>query len=185
MRVILVAVMLMTVSCAPSPLSQPSSPLSPMTSTYFPSFAYEAGCLSTQASMKFLTLLRTDARQERPELKCNPALVRAAQARGDEMARSNRFAHCDQNGVCPNSYARAAGCMLPFPKYGYGNNIESIAAGSFSADAIFEALARSPGHATHLFGKNDFYAGQGDIGVAIGVGGQYGWWWSVLIGECP
>lgn len=181
-RVIL-ALALLLVGCA-APAAQPLSPLvAGNHRLYLPIFTSEAGCLTVAATMHFARRLTTDERQQRPLLRCHPALVQAAQSRADGMVRSGHFAHCDLQGVCANSYARAAGCRLP-AEYGDGNNIESIAAGSFSADAIFDALARSPSHAAHLFGQNDFFRRQGDMGIAVGIGGRYGWWWVVMIGIC-
>ena len=165
-----------------SPLAQPASPL--LTRRYYvPMLIGRPRCFGTAAAERFNELLTTDSRQQHPTLRCNPALVRAAQTRADGMVSSGHFAHCDLQGVCANSYARAAGCRLP-AHYGTVNNIESIAAGSFSADAIFTALARSQSHADHLFGRTDFFRSQADVGIAVGVGGKYGWWWVIMIGIC-
>lgn len=165
-----------------SPLAQPASPLL-IRRYYVPMVIGRPSCLTMPATERFYSLLATDGRQQRPTMRCNDALVRAAQERADGMVRSGHFAHCDLAGVCANTYARVAGCRLP-AHYSSGNNIESLAAGSPVADAVFIALARSPSHAAHLFGQNDFFREQTDVGIAVAAGGKYGWWWVVMIGIC-
>ena len=166
-----------------SPLAQPESPLL-IRRYYVPMVLGLPSCLTMPATERFYSLLATDGRQQRPRMRCNDALVRAAQARADGMASSGHFAHCDLAGNCANRYARAAGCRLPAYYSENGNNIESLAAGSALAEAVFIALARSPSHAAHLFGQNDFFREQVDVGIAVATGGKYGWWWVVMIGIC-
>lgn len=166
-----------------SPLAQPALPLL-IRRYYVPMVIGAPRCFTAPATERFYSLLATDGRQQRPTMRCNDALVRAAQARADGMASSSHFAHCDLAGNCPNRYARVAGCRLPASYSENGNNIESIAAGSPFAEEIFVALARSPSHATHLFGQDDFFRVQMDVGIAVATGGKYGWWWVVMIGIC-
>lgn len=188
-RLILVALAICLTACTMpsaqpvSPLAQPTSPLV-IRRVFLPLVANKIQCLTLTQVIRFSELMAADGRQQRTAMRCHPALVRAAQSRADEMARTSHFAHCDLKGVCANEYARAAGCRLPAHYVANGNNIESIAAGSFSADAIFAALARSPSHAPHLFGEGDFFRAQEDLGIAVGIGGRYGWWWVILIGTC-
>lgn len=141
-----------------------------------------AECFGHAAAYEFYQLLSEDERQLRPRLDCCPALVTAAAWRAAALV-AGPWGHCDGNGVWANDYARRAGCVLP-ADYGAGNNIESIAAGSPDARAIFEALARSKSHSDHLFGRGDFFLRQTRIGIAVAAGGRYGWYWSVLIAQC-
>jgi hypothetical protein len=173
-----------------SPLAQPASPLLirryyvPMVSGLPAAPVGRPSCLTMPATERFYSLLATDGRQQRPRMRCNAALVRAAQARADGLVRSDLVGHCDVAGNCANRYARVAGCRLPAYYSENGNNIESLAAGSALAEAVFIALARSPSHAAHLFGQNDFFREQVDVGIAVATGGKYGWWWVVMIGIC-
>jgi len=141
-----------------------------------------AECFGHTAAYEFYQLLSKDERQERPQLNCCRTLVNAAASRAAALV-TGPWGHCDGNGVWANDYARRAGCVLP-ADYGAGNNIESIAAGSPDARAIFEALARSKSHSDHLFGRGEFFQRQTQIGVAVAAGGQYGWYWSILIAPC-
>lgn len=165
-----------------SPLAQPGSPLV-VRRYYLPMLIGAPRCFTAPATERFATLLANDGRQQRSTMRCHPALVKAAQARADSLVRSDLASHCDAAGNCANTYARVAGCRLP-ANYGAGNNIESLAAGSPAADVVFAALARSPSHADHLFGRNDFFRAQADVGIAVAVGGRHGWWWVVMIGIC-
>lgn len=169
-------------SAAPvSPLAQPRSPLL-IRSLYFPVIRTPPSCLRP-GTERLYSLLTTDSRQQRTLMRCNPALMAAAQARAMGLTKSDLVSHCDAQGVCANRYARAAGCRLP-AAYGEENNVESLAAGSWSADAIFNALALSSRHAEHMFGRNDFFRAQTDVGIAVATGGKYGWWWVIMIGIC-
>lgn len=166
-----------------SPLAQPESPLL-IRRYYVPMVIGVPSCLTMPATERFYSLLATDGRQQRPRMRCNAALVKAAQARADGLVRSDLVSHCDVAGNCANRYARVAGCRLPAYYSENGNNIESLAGGSGLAEVVFIALARSPSHAAHLFGQNDFFRAQVDVGIAVATGGKYGWWWVVMIGIC-
>lgn len=80
---------------------------------------------------------------------------------------------------------RNLGCNLPADYAANGNNIESLVAGSPDPGVIFAALASSPGHADHLFGRGWFRA-QRHVGVAYveAPGSRFGFYWVVLIGAC-
>lgn len=143
-------------------------------------------CYLTPQAATFARLLAEDSRQERPSLRCHPALVRAAQVRAESMAKWGYFNHCDPNGVCPNPVARAQGCRLPADYSLNGNNIESILAGTADPDLTWRLLSASPKHAPHLLGQGDFFGVQRDIGVAFvdAPGSKYSFYWVVLIGVC-
>lgn len=155
---------------------------------YFPIVSTAANrtaeCFAQPAAYAFYQLLIDDERQERPQLVCCPALVRAATWRAERLAAGDPWGHVDADGVWANDYARRAGCVLPDDYAVVGNNIESIAAGSPNARAIFEALARSRSHSDHLFGRGEFFRRQTRIGIAVAAGGQYGWYWSIMIAVC-
>lgn len=133
---------------------------------------------------QFFTLLHNDYRQLRPRLSICPALSIAANQRAQGLANGGPWAHVDANGITPNEYARAAGCNLPSHYAVKGNGIESIVAGSPNPEALLNALANSAGHAAHLFGRLPHYQLQDKCGIGFAVGGQYGYYMSILIGEC-
>lgn len=141
-------------------------------------------CFDSAGALELYNLISTDKRQQRPTLACGLSLVSAARSRAAGLASVDPWGHCDAEGVCANQYARAAGCVLPDNYAINGNNIETLAAGSASASKTFEALARSPHHAAHMFGENDFFRAQSYCGIAVVEGGKHGWYWSVMIAAC-
>lgn len=129
--------------------------------------------------------LLTDPRQERSKLLWNCHLAEAAKARVISLATLRYWAHCDPSNKCVNTYAREAGCKLP-SYYGKGNNIESLVAGTFDPLIAFTALANSPAHADHLFGRTAFFREQMHYGIAFlaAEGSVYHYYWCILIGIC-
>lgn len=139
------------------------------------------------AALAFYQLLVTDPRQRRLRLDPCPALIAAARHRAGQLATMTDLAHIEPDGVTTiNEVARRFGCGLPAHYPIRGNGIESLVAGTGVALAAFEALARSPKHAPHLFGESDFYLEQTQIGIAMvdALGSRWRWYWSVLIGSC-
>lgn len=166
---------------APVPTSPLPTPTPPPTPTPTPD--PQAACFHDARALAFYRQLIDDPRQQRPVLDCRPALVTAAGWRAWGLAHGDPWSHCDADGVCANEYARQAGCKLPWDYASKGNNIESLVAGSPDAAVMFAALASSPAHADHLFGRGWFQA-QRHVGIAVAEGGELGWYWVVMIGEC-
>ena len=178
----------MVTGCAPAHAPQPPSPLH---YAYMPVVKMAPTptpqpCLQSPQAREFARLLIGDSRQQRTTIRCNPALVRAAQHRAESMATLGYFGHCDPNGVCPNPVARAAGCRLPSYYSLNGNNVESILAGASDPALVWKLLSASPSHAVHLLGTSDFFREQQDIGVAfVDVpGSRYTYYWVVMIAVC-
>lgn len=135
----------------------------------------------------FYRLLTADQRQQRSSLEVCACLEQAATWRAHGMAvLGDPWSHRDRDGIRPNAYARRAGCVLPQDYDMNGNQVESLVAGSDSALIMFESLANSAAHRTHLFGENDFFRRQNKVGIACyeGVGSEYRWYWCVLIAIC-
>lgn len=168
----------------PTPTPTPTmTPIPTITPTATP--APVVSCWRTFGAWMFYQLMINDARQAHQRLDCDPRLVAAAERRAMAQPLTG-LAHCDQRGVCANSYARAAGCRLP-ANYGLnGNNIESLTAGTVDPLEAFKSLARSPSHARHLFGDGDFFKAQDRLGIAVVdvPGHRYRWVWVILIGNC-
>lgn len=132
----------------------------------------------------FCRLLTDDPRQQRPSLRICVALTRAAAWKAQDIIAGNYWAHQAANGEWPNATVRRFGCALPSEYGNDWNGVEMLAAGSPDAPPIFNALASSPAHKEHLFGENDFFRAQAHSGVAVGIGGYWGWVWCVLIAHC-
>ncbi|TXH57985.1 MAG: CAP domain-containing protein [Desulfurellales bacterium] len=172
----------------------PQPALSPL--TYLPIIAVPpvtstpidplAACLQNNPqAVAFYRLLVGDSRQERPSLACHPALVRAAERRAASLIASGLWSHCDPAGVCSNTVARNMGCVLPKDYSANGNQIESLVGGSPDVGVMFAALATSPGHAPHLFGRG-WFRHQRHVGIAYvdAPGSRFGYYWVALIATC-
>lgn len=199
MRTCILIVALLVAGCSPAAsLPQPVSPLAyrvyvPQvlgkprpTATASPSpTPPHLACYASAQALTMAGLIATDPRQQRTGLRCNPALVKAAQIRAASLARLGYWAHCEPGGPCANEVARRAGCKLPV-YYGNVNNIESLVAGSPDAALSWLVLSGSRGHAPHVLGLVDFFREQHDIGVAYlaAPGSKYGFYWVVLIAVC-
>lgn len=111
--------------------------------------------------------LRDHALQNRVQMVLDPRLCAAARKHAADMQARRYFAHRNPDGVDANQRALDAGYPLP-PIYDPEQNfIESIAGST--ADKAADVVARwkkSPAHATHVFGKHEFYREQ----VVIGIG---------------
>lgn len=134
--------------------------------------------------LQFFRLLHDDSRQLRQRLSWCSHLAFAAAARAKGLANGDPWAHVDASGITPNEYARQYGCRLPDYYPEKGNWIESLVAGSNDVLVLFNALAASPAHANHLFGRLPQFMVQDKCGVGFAEGGQFGWYMCVMIGEC-
>ncbi len=139
-------------------------------------------CWESLPAYAFFWLLRIDARQQHGDLICDPRLVRAAANRALAQPLTG-LSHCDVFGLCANVYVRRAGFPLPTHYAPNGNNVESLMGGAQFAVDAFNALARSPAHAMHLFGENEFFRQQKYIGIAMVEvpNHRYRWVWVIII----
>lgn len=172
----------MTIRLADPPL------ISAVRSIYLPFIATAPAMEDSELSpacAEFLRLLTGDGRQERPSLTVCGSLVVAAEERAYGLANGDPFAHVDGNGLWPNEIARANGCRLPDGYAEQGNNIESLAAGTGDPAVAFEALANSPKHSDHLFGRG-WFGHQRHVGIAMAENpaAPYRFYWVVMIGLC-
>lgn len=138
----------------------------------------------TPTCAAFLRLLLADERQEHDSLTVCPSLILSATRRATGLANGQPWSHCDRTGKCANAYAREAGCVLP-EWYGDGNQVESLAGGTSSAQAIFDALASSPKHSDHLFGRG-WFRHQTHIGIALAANPEsvYRFYWVFHLARC-
>lgn len=112
-------------------------------------------------------LIREDPQQQRVEVVLDPRLSRAARLHAEDTQRRKFFGHVNPDGENANRRALDEGYPLPSHYVATQNYIESTAGSVVDSPADAVSLWRtSPPHATHIFGKSDFYRGQ----VVIGVG---------------
>ena len=127
-------------------------------------------------------LMQQDPGQKRAAFNCNAILARVARARAEDMATRGYFDHTNPDGFGPNYLVRQAGYALP-AWYGTGttdNFIESISAGSATAQETFTRWLASPLHRTHILAETQFYADQTNYGIGYFAGGPTRHYWVVL-----
>lgn len=110
----------------------------------------------------------------RPALRWNKALIKAAQAKAEDMARRDYFGHVDPDGYGMNIKINAAGYELPammyddptknfFESLGCGTNIST--GKSVINMLIIDEGVPSLGHRKHLLGIDSFWSNCYDIGI--------------------
>lgn len=137
------------------------------------------GALANNAAeaIRVINLAANHSTQGRPVLVRNTILMRAAQAKAEDLLARNYFAHTDPSGVGPNRLAESYGYQLPayYSKSQNANNIESLYSesgyGPSSADRAFESWLASSGHRSHLLASDDFYRQQTHVGVGVASAG--------------
>ena len=132
--------------------------------------------------------------EPRPALQWNESLIRAAQAKAEDMAARNYFAHVDPEGNGMNVKIDAAGYKLPaqWTEEPKENFFESKGCGTIisTGEAIINLLiidANTPslGHRKHLLGIGNFRENCFDVGIghAHNPNSEYIHYWSILIAK--
>lgn len=142
-----------------------------------------ADCGLNEAAQQLALLIIEDPKQQRTTLNCHPLLAQAAADKAKAMAQGGRVNHYI-GGLGANQRLRMLGYQLP-PFYSgtIGNQVEAVAGGYSTAEAVWAALKSSAGHRSHLLGELPFYQQQ----VHIGVGFYYKWssphveYWAVYV----
>lgn len=129
-----------------------------------------------------------------PELKWNHTLAKVAQEKAQDMVDRDYFAHVDPDGCGINIKINAAGYTLRNDWYDDAskNYFESLGVGSniSTGKSIIHLLINDggadtddAGHRHHLLGIDDFWSNCYDIGIGMAKGGQYGYYWCVIIAK--
>lgn len=125
-----------------------------------------------------------DPNQGRPNLVLDPIIEGVARARAQDMAQRNYFGHVNPDGVAANYLLTQAGYQLPswWGADPTANYVESIAAGTSSASATWQAWMNSPPHKVDLLGQNSFFAGETHYGVGYyyDPNSTYQYYWVVI-----
>lgn len=132
--------------------------------------------------------------EPRPTLKWDEALAKAAQAKAEDMATRNYFAHVDPDGKGMNIKMFAAGYELSeqWLENPEDNFFESIGCGTLISTGesvinmlIIDAGVPSFGHRKHLLGIDEFWSNCYDIGIghAQNPNSTYTHYWSILIAK--
>lgn len=134
---------------------------------YLPLVFRSDACALLDTEARIVESMRTHPEQKRASLTCDPILERVARERALDMAVRHYFGHVNPDGFAANYLVRQAGYPLPA---GYGsnpddNNIESIAAGYATPDAVWAEWMASAGHREHLLGLSPFFAEQIEYGI--------------------
>jgi len=111
-----------------------------------------------------------------PPLAVNGNLAASAQARSNEMAAHDYFAHQSVvTGLWPNAVARANGYELPDWWPDAANNIESLHWGSPDPGRVLQSFIESPNHRNHVMGQG-WFGTHREIGVGLAPGARI---WSI------
>ncbi|MBO7069518.1 MAG: hypothetical protein J6W52_12740 [Bacteroidaceae bacterium] len=132
--------------------------------------------------------------EPRPALRWNEALIKAAQAKAEDMATRGYFAHVDPDGNGMNIKIQAAGYELLKEWYENPaeNNFESLGCGTniISGESVVNMLiidkgTPSLGHRKHLLGIVPFWANCYDIGIghAENPNSRFVHYWCFLIAK--
>jgi hypothetical protein len=149
------------------PLALSSAYSEPVHQVWFPIImvgqAYP--CNMNYQAAALATIFLNDKKQRRIGAYCDERLVKAAQAKAENMAALGFFDHYDKEGHGPNYWIVAFGCALPdyYPKN--GNNTESLALNARDAVQAWELFRASPLHWPHVAGLHPFYAAQRAYGI--------------------
>lgn len=112
--------------------------------------------------------------QGRKSMQRNSLLDLAAQNKAIDMATRHYFSHTSPDGVSANANIRSVGYRLPDWYPIDDNNCESWALVSGNPEPklgivgyAIKMWKASPVHFKHIFGQDDFYAGQECVGVGV------------------
>ena len=101
---------------------------------------------------------RDRATQNISELKVNPLLEKAAQAKADDMAKNGYFSHNTPDGKTPWDFIRASGYKYVFAG-------ENLAVNFVDSDEVHKAWMNSPTHRMNIVSPK--YT---EIGIATSTG---------------
>ena len=132
--------------------------------------------------------------EARPALKWNEALIKAAQAKAEDMATRNYFSHVDPDGNGMNIKINAAGYKLLKEWYENpaDNFFESLGCGTniSTGESVIDMLivdegTPSLGHRKHLLGIGPFRDNCYDIGIghAQNPDSRFNHYWCILIAK--
>lgn len=165
---------------AASPL--PQAPQGSATTLYMP--FVQRGCQPGAEERALAQRIAAHPEQQRPSFVCHPILEQVARAHAQYMAASGQLSHLDASGTGPNARVRQAGYPLPswYSLEPAANNIQSIAGGYPTAEAVFNAWLASSGHRPHVLGLDPFWAEQVEygIGFAANPASPHGQYWVLL-----
>lgn len=156
---------------------------------WLPLISANAACNESPDEAALADLMRNDPGQQRPSLTCHPLLEAVARAHARDMADHDFFAHVSPiTQLGPDERVRRAGYGLP-SWYGTGtttNTIESITMNKMRAEYVWRALLGSPGHNSHVLGKNEVFAQQIFYGIGVVIDySQLDFYWVIVTAPPP
>jgi hypothetical protein len=146
----------------------------------------ELKCVPSTKEQAIADLMHRNPNQQRRQLRLDPVLAKIAQERAEDMGQRGYFGHITPDGLGANYLVQQAGYALP-DHYGQSpsaNNIETIAAGFATPEAVWNLWMNSTHHRAHLLGLNGFWADQTDLGIGYArvAGSPFTHYWVVLTG---
>jgi len=143
-----------------------------------------ASCGNNPAAEQLANLIRTHKKQQRPELICNTTLNQIAQIKANHVVKSQNIWH-HAGRMSPNQLLRHHGFKLPKTYPLFGNQVEALAGGEASVDAVFNDFLNSEPHRQLLLGEDAFFQAQDQIGVAFveAPDTDHRYYWVVIIAD--
>ena len=141
-------------------------------------------CGNNTAAAKLVQLIKTHKNQQRVVLNCNENLNKIAKIKAQIIIDNQDLWH-DAGNMTPNQLLRKHGFKLPKTYPTFGNQVEALAGGENTAEAVFEDFINSEPHRNLLLGEDDFFKSQDQIGAAFikepSTDHQY--YWVVIIAD--
>lgn len=156
-----------TASQADSPPEASPAGTASLPAVYLPFIAKPPLCSLNAEETAVAQLAENDPNQQRATMNCHPILAQVAREKARDMAVRNYFDHTNPDGFGPNYLVRQAGYRLPdwYGSNNNSNNIESIAAGYTTPEAVWEGWLTSSGHRAHVLGESSFWRDQTNFGI--------------------
>jgi len=135
----------------------------PLISSELP--ASSTPCGNNPEAAALIKLIKTHPDQQRQTLHCHPLLNDIAQIKAQMVIDSEDVWH-HAGRMTPNQLLRHHGFRLPVTYPLFGNQVEALAGGMATVDAVMTDFLNSEPHRMLLLGEDPFFAAQDQLGVA-------------------
>lgn len=134
---------------------------------YLPQVTIPAQCALNSEEQAVASFAQNHPGQGRSVMGCDQTLAQVAREKAQDMAQRSYFDHTNPDGFGPNFLVKQAGYELPnwYGSAPDANNIESIAAGYTTPEAVWDAWLNSSGHRVHVLAESAFWQDQTNYGI--------------------
>ncbi len=141
-------------------------------------------CGNNEIAAKLIDYIKNHENQQRDWLSCNQSLNEIAKIKAQFIIESQDIWH-NAGHMTPNQLLRHHGFKLPKTYPLFGNQVEALAGGEDSAEEVFDDFINSEPHRKLLFGEDDFFKTQDQIGAAFikDLTTDHQFYWVVIIAD--